>query len=574
MAITWHGPAIDADVVNVGQLALIHPLLERLDVRNAIDRHIHTDPQLEFSHGQVLSVLLAARLAQPTALIHVADWAEGAGADILWQIPPEKLNDDRLGRALDAFFEYRHTLAAEITATALRWAEVPLNNLHFDTTHLVLYGAYDTSQPRPELKEPLRGDDQLAPAHITHGYLTKYRMIQVGVTAAVDDLGAIPIACHCLDGNRNGFTAIHEQFQLLQAHFSLPEQMILTSDRGTFSAAHAATLFRHQQHILCAVPWNAYRQMYDDHAATLLWREASYRSQEQQRRRDTPSSLPIEHYDLAVVRHELSDPKSDGPIPCRVIFVRSTAGATEERTRREKNIDKIRNGLIALAAKLERAHPSSTPASIQRQAVRLLGHRDAAAFFQWELVQLTAAERAALPLPPKGYTLQKHRLIWSFDAAAAAAAARYDGLSALLTTAPRTESADQLFARYKRQAYVERLHHESKSPLAVCPLFLKTPKRVEALVCLLQLALLARQALERVYRKQIATDAPKAERRITADSLLRHFRVCGVFIEHNRFGRTVRQTRETTRQQEIRRRLGFPTIGQILRTNCPSAPSG
>ena len=78
------------------------PLLEQMDVANLIDRHLPPDPQLEYSHGQVLSLLLAAPLASPTALVNVPAWAEKAGADILWNIPAAKLNDDRLGRALDA----------------------------------------------------------------------------------------------------------------------------------------------------------------------------------------------------------------------------------------------------------------------------------------------------------------------------------------------------------------------------------------------------------------------------------------------------------------------------------------
>src|SRR5262249_2655173 len=48
------------EVVNLGPLALIQPLLDQLDIASIIDRHLPPDPQLEFSHGQVLSLLLAA----------------------------------------------------------------------------------------------------------------------------------------------------------------------------------------------------------------------------------------------------------------------------------------------------------------------------------------------------------------------------------------------------------------------------------------------------------------------------------------------------------------------------------
>ena len=124
MCFTWRGSVRDQEVVNLGPLALLHPLLERLQVADIIDRHLPPDPQLEFSHGQVLSLLLAARLASPTALVNIPAWAEKTGADILWNIPAAKLNDDRLGRALDAFFTQRHSILACVAEQVLRTAKL------------------------------------------------------------------------------------------------------------------------------------------------------------------------------------------------------------------------------------------------------------------------------------------------------------------------------------------------------------------------------------------------------------------------------------------------------------------
>ena len=63
-----------------------------------------------------------------------------------------------------------------------------------------------------------------------------------------------------------------------------------------------------------------------------------------------------------------------------------------------------------------------------------------------------------------------------------------------------SSEARELFTRFKQQNFVELLHHQWKTPLAVHPIFLKSPSRVEALVCLLQIALLVFQILERRYR--------------------------------------------------------------------------
>lgn len=574
MAIAWQGAALADEILNLGPLALIQPLLQRLDVANVIDRHLPPDPQLEFSHGQVLSMLLAARLSEPTALINVPAWAEKSGAELLWNIPADKLNDDRLGRSLDAFFEQRHSILAAVTDNVLRWAELTMGRLHFDTTHLIFYGAYAGSILRPPTLETLLGNGELPPAHITHGYLSGHKMLQVGLTAIVDELGAIPVHCHVLDGNRNGHPAIKEQFDLLNSHLTLPNHVLFVSDRGTFSAEYAGRMRRHGHRILCAVPWNDFRTLYDQNEATLSWHEASFLSREQQRRRDTGSTLPHEHYEIAVQRHTLIDPTNKDEIPCRVIFAYSSADAAECRQRRQQNIVRIQAGFEALVAKLQRGHPCTTAASIQRQIARLLGQRDAARYFQWELIPLTAEELAALPAPRKGFRRPTHRLTFTFDAAAAEGDDRYDGLSAMVTTAPITTSANELFTQYKEQNYLERDHHQWKTPLAVRPVFLKSPCRVEALVCLLHIALQTHQLLERLYRQRMPATAPTSERRCTAETLLRDFKVCGVLVDRTAIGPVVHATRPSARQRQILSRLGLPTVAQTLARILPPAPTG
>ena len=78
---------------------MLWPLLERMQVAKIINTHLPADPQAEFDHGRVLSLLIAARLYSPVAPANVGKWAADSGADTLWDIPVEKLTmiawDDR-----------------------------------------------------------------------------------------------------------------------------------------------------------------------------------------------------------------------------------------------------------------------------------------------------------------------------------------------------------------------------------------------------------------------------------------------------------------------------------------------
>jgi hypothetical protein len=567
MSFTWCGAARSEEVVNAGPLALLVPLLERLQVAPLIDHHLPADPQLEFSHGQVLSLLLAARLSRPTALVNISAWATQTGADLLWDIPADKLNDDRLGRALDAFFDQRHSILACVAEQALRLAHLSRERLHFDPTHLHFCGAYDSSQPRPDHLPlpPTTPAADCPPAHLTYGHgAADVKLVQVGVCAVVDDLGALPLFGHVLDGNSNGHTAIDQSFALLSHYLPPPPEFLMVSDRGTFSAGHVARLHRHGRAVLCSVPWPDYRALFDQHRPHLRWHRASYLSQEQQRRRATQSSLPREHYDLAVIRHQLLDPETQEGIPCRVLFVFSTADQKVCRRTRDQAVARIRAGLEQIAATVQRGHPATTPASIERRVTKLLGQRGAAQYFRWELVALTPPEQEALPPPSRGCRRPTHRFVFHYDAAAAEADAAYDGYAALLTTAPRASSADQLFTQFKQQNYVELLHHQWKTPLAVRPVFLKSPQRVEALVCLLQVALTAYQLLERLYRQSVAPEAAPAEQRQTSESLLRQFHSYGLLVCQTPIGRVVYATRLTSSQRRILNQLGFATPAQIL----------
>jgi transposase len=575
MCISWAGTVLQRTSCNLGPLAVVAPLLEQMDVAAIIDRHLPPDPQLEYSHGQVLRLLLGARLSQPLALVNVANWAEESGAEFLWDIPADKLNDDRLGRALDALFTQRHSILASVAAHVVSTFRLPMERLHYDTTHLLFCGAYDVSAPIADglPLPPTTPPDTFPPAYISHGYAAHdAKMIHVGLCSVVDDLGAVPIFGHTLSGNHNGKTGIAQQFQLLQDYLQ-PEPLLMISDRGTYSAAHVTRLEHAGHHVLCSVPWGDFKSLFDQHRHRLFWNRTSFLSVEQKRRRQANSPLPKEHHELAVLRHHLTDPDSAETIPCRVLFVFSSADQKACQQERQRAVAKIRQGLEHIAQSVASGYRRSRdPAHIHRRVAKLLGRRDAANYFRWELVPLTAEEQAALPAPGPGCRRPTHRFVFHYDEAAAQAAADDDGYSALLTTAPFTRSGDTLFTEFRQQGYVEQAHHQWKTPLAVRPLFLKSSERVEALVYLLKIALTAYHLLQRCYRQAVPDDAPVAEKRLTTESILRSFRNCPLIKEATPLGCVVHPVQLTRRQRQILDRLNFPTPAQAIYRRLPAYP--
>jgi len=577
---TWYGNQSAAEGLNFGSLALIFPLLERMKLTEIINQHIPADDQAEFDHGAVLSLLVAARLYSPVALTGVANWAAESGADILWNMPPEKINDDRLARSLDAFFTQRHSILGTLALHVAREFDVPLRELHYDPTHILLCGAYEDAVPRdPVIADSgTRSDHTLAAAHIAPGRATADAplgtlMIHAGLCTHVDKFGPLPFFGHTTDGNQNGRTAVAEQLALLRKHLPLP-QMTMISDRGTFSAGHLVRLRDAGGFALCSAPWDEFRTLFDENRTSLTWKKAGYLSLEQQRRRAATSGLPKEHYELAVLRHELTEAESQQTIPCRVIFVFSTADQKVVRKQRQKQIDKLREGLEQIQQSVAAGRRSTDPESVARRVAKLFGSKDAARYFRWEMQSLSAAERARLPQPLRGCKRPTHRFVFTFDQAAVQHDEQYDGYSVLVTTVPMQQgSADTLFTKFKQQSFSEQVNGQFKGPLAVHPVFLHTPERVEALVFLMMITLQVYCLLERLYRQSVPAKASVKEQRTTTQTILRAFNSYILLIHQTRLGREVQPTRLTTRQREILVRLGFPTPAQLLSKRLPRAPT-
>ena len=564
-------PITHLEPARIGSLAIAFPMLQRMKVAEIINRYLPADPQLEFDHGRVLSLLVAARFYHPVALVNVARWATESGAQFLWDIPADKLNDDRLGRDLDAFFTQRHSILGSLALHVAQEFDVPLRDVHYDPTHLVFHGLYERSRERDDsLDDPTPIDDDLPPAHITRGRPLEdvpdgARVIHAGLCLAGDEHGMIPFFGHTVSGNENGHTAVAQQWSLLQRVVQ-PPPLTFFSDTGTYSFGHLDRLQQAGSHGVCPAPWKDFQELYDKQELTLTWQEASYLSLEQQRRR-RQGEMTQEHHELAEVAHTLIDPQDKTrSLAVRVLFVYSTADEKAVRQQRTRLLNTREAKLRTLAERvLAGRHPYTTAPRIWEQVAKILGKGDTRKFLGVELQPLSREEQTALPPPKSGCVGSQYRLVVTRDTAAIQAAERYDGLSAIVTTAPRERTGDELFSEHKRQIYNEHANHVFKGPLAVSPVFLKTPERVEALVFLMMISLMLHFVLQREYRRHVPADAPPQERRVTTQTLLKWFANYHVLISREGGMRVLHPTRLNAEHRDGLERLGLPTPAVFLR---------
>jgi hypothetical protein len=87
-----------------------------------------------------------------------------------------------------------------------------MNRLHYDTTHLLLCGAYDTSTPIADALPlpPATASANFPPAHITHGYAVHdAKMIHAGLCSVVDDKGAEALSRQSVAWKRESHKKAH-----------------------------------------------------------------------------------------------------------------------------------------------------------------------------------------------------------------------------------------------------------------------------------------------------------------------------------------------------------------------------
>jgi hypothetical protein len=126
----------------LGALPVIARFCERLDVRGIVDRACPIRDIALVTHGRVIEALIANRLTSPRPLVHVERWAEAWAVEEMFGVEASSLNDDRIGRALDAVAPHLEAIIGSIGAQAIAQFGLDVARLHWDMTSISLYGAY------------------------------------------------------------------------------------------------------------------------------------------------------------------------------------------------------------------------------------------------------------------------------------------------------------------------------------------------------------------------------------------------------------------------------------------------
>ena len=457
----------------LGALPVIADYCRRLDLAGIVDRACPIRDLADLSHGQVIETLVANRLTSPAPLVRVTDWAGEHAVEEVFGIDPALLNDDRIGRALDAIAPELDHIVGSVGAQAISVFGLDTSRLHWDMTSVSLYGAYDQTDadhPAPKFGHPKDRRPDL-------------KQIQAGLAVTGD--GGVPVFHRAYDGGAAEVAQVVDAMTELQK-MARPQDFLLIGDSKLVSYNNVSAMIASGVGFIAPAS-KAYTPVatlaaLDLDSATevdyVAERDAGKLAAERGRWRVTEDTMI-----LADKR------KRDPMLTLRRVFVHSTARAHAAATARAKKLDRATGDLDRLVRGLGSRHYPDEKAVTARITAIASARR------------VTAYLRTQTGTDP---ATGKPTLRWWFDQAALDTETATDGWYALLTNLPADIGPAEVLRRYKGQEVVERRYSTVKGPLAVAPMFLKNNRRIAALITVICLALLIFCLIERQVRLAIA----------------------------------------------------------------------
>jgi transposase len=459
----------------LGALPVVASFCRRLDLQGIIDRACPIRQVATLTHGQVIEVLVANRLTSPTPLWRVEEWARAWAVEETFGIPADALNDDRIGRALDAIAPKLDHIVGSVGAQAIAAFGLDTARLHWDMTSISLYGAYQ------ELEEGF-----IAP-RFGHPKDRRPDLKQVQTGLGVTGEGGVPVFHRAYDGGAGEVAQVAGAMRALR-ELAGERRFLLVGDSKLVSYANLGAIMAAEVDFIAPASKTyvgaAVLAGLDVQAATPVDYLAE---RDQGKPAEQRGSYRVLEDTMTITGRRTTDPV----LRVRRVFVWSSARAGAAATARARKLDRARDDLDRLTRGLGSRHYPT----IDKVQARLAAIANAR--------RVIGLLRAEVGTDPAG----KPTLVWWFDQAALEREQATDGWYALLTNLDATQAdAAEVLARYKGQEVVERRYGAFKGPLAVAPLFVQSNRRIQALVTVICLALLIFCLVERQVRRAIAPD--------------------------------------------------------------------
>jgi transposase len=402
--------------------------------------------------AKMMSVLVAARLCEPSSELHIAeDWYRRTALSDLLQLPPEQVNKDRLYRALDELLVHKGAIEAHLSR---RCGEL------FSLDHEVLL--YDVTSTYFEGEA---AGNALAARGYSRDHRPDCKQVCIALVVSFDGL---PLGYEVFPGNMNDARTVEKIVTTMEARHGVIGRVWI-ADRGMSSRANLSWLRSSGRRYIIGAAKSELKKHAPVLAETRGWRTLR------------------EGVEVRLTRcAETGD---------TVVLARSAERRDKERAMHEKFARRIEVGLARLAERIERARRPLDRDTVQRQIGRLLQvNQRAAARYQITLVEAKSAA---------GFHLNV-KINEAFDEWTKISEGAY-----ALKTNVTDWSDEKLWRAYIQLAQAEAAFRVQKDELSIRPIWHQRADRVEAHILVCFLAFVLWKTLELWQRRAELGNSPR-----------------------------------------------------------------
>jgi transposase len=475
-------PEITSKIKRIDVLPLIKHYITELGLYELFDKHIPKQPNATMAPAQPLCMMILNIICANRPLYTVEEWladyTDGTAEDI---VNASQYNDDQLGRSLDKLFKSdRNSLMAELSANAIRTHMLELNDIHNDSTSITLAGEYKNQE---------EGNIKFARG-FNKDHRSDCKQIVFGLNITAD--GNVPLSFLLFDGNRTDDTTHIPNWEGLRKLLG-KEDFVYIADCKLCSMKNLNYIHANGGTFITIMPKNRkpvktfheYIQNND-----IDWQNGMVVEDSRKKGR------------FVTYRTFEQTTTKEG---YRLIWVHSSAKELQDRKRRDAVIKKTLDKLADISKKLNK-YKLKTRKQIEAAVKKACkGKRD---LFEFNIIEKKETiKKQTSPGKPGSNTVYTEKEVSSFqieyllNEKVAIKTARMDGIFPLITNS--TMDAADILQKYKNQPYLEKRMYTAKSILNVAPVFLKSPKRIEAILFLYFAALMIVGLIERNIRKNM-----------------------------------------------------------------------
>jgi transposase len=379
----------------------------------------------------IAAILVIARLCEPSSELHIAeDWYRRTALDDLLGAPAERINDDRLYRALDHLLPHKEALEVHLKERLGALFDLDYELLLYDVTSTYFEGQ--------------AAGNALARRGYSRDHRADCKQVCIGLVVTRD---GVPLGYEVFAGNRTDVTTVEEIVTTMERRYGAARR-IWVMDRGMVSSENIAWLQSSGRQYLVGTSKGELKRFATQLADRQDWRE---------------------------VRDGVEAKVCAGPGGSETfLLVRSAERQQKEQAMHARFCARIEAALASLQRRIEHAQKPVDRSATERQIGRLLGRNS------------RGAARYAIRLVDDPSLPAGLRLEWSTRAEWDDWSRHSEGCYVLRTNL-RDWTSEALWRTYIQLSEAEAAFRIHKSELSIRPIWHQREDRVLAhiLVCFL-----------------------------------------------------------------------------------------